>query len=52
MKFLVLFIIFIVIFVPIVCLWVKGFDFMDRFHSDYTGDDLFGLDNNDKDQIG
>jgi hypothetical protein len=32
--------------------WIKGFDYMDKHHPDYKGNDLFGLDDDDKNQIG
>ncbi len=33
---------------PIVYLWVKGIDYMHKNHPDYTGDDLFGFEENKK----
>jgi hypothetical protein len=44
-------IVFGVIFIsllPIVILWVKGIDYMQENHPDYTGDDLFGINENKK----
>jgi len=46
-----------VLLVLIVCAvivwrWVIGFDYMNINHPDYKGDDLFGLDEDDKNQIG
>lgn len=33
--------------------WVVGIDYMQKNHPDYTGDDLFGVfDEDDKNQIG
>ena len=32
--------------------WVKGIDYMNTNHPDYKGNDLFGLDEDDKNQIG
>jgi len=32
--------------------WVIGIDYMHTNHPDYKGNDLFGLDDNDKTQIG
>ena len=29
---------------PIVYLWIKGIDYMHKNHPDYTGDDLFGIE--------
>ena len=52
MEFLALFGVIIVIFTPVCWLWIRGFDYMNKHHSDYKGDDLFGLDDDDKDQIG
>jgi hypothetical protein len=48
MKFLIVFGIFIVIFIPLFWLWIRGFDYMDKHHPDYKGNDLFGFDENDK----
>ena len=28
--------------------WVEGIDYMQKNHPDYTGDDLFGFDENKK----
>lgn len=52
MELLALFGIFTVLFAPICWLWIRGFDYMDKHHPDYKGDDLFGLDEDDKSQIG
>jgi hypothetical protein len=44
-------IVFGIIFIsllPIVILWVKGIDYMQKNHPDYTGDDLFGINENKK----
>jgi hypothetical protein len=52
MELLVLFGIIVLLASPIVWLWIRGFDYMNTNHPDYKGDDLFGLDENDKNQIG
>jgi hypothetical protein len=52
MEFLVLFGIIILLASPVIWLWIKGIDFMQENHPDYKGDDLFGLDDDDKTQIG
>jgi len=41
-KLVVIAVIFISL-IPIVYLWVRGIDYMHKNHSDYTGDDLFGI---------
>lgn len=30
--------------------WVEGIDYMQKNHPDYTGDDLFGINENKKDK--
>jgi hypothetical protein len=40
MGFLILFFIIAVILVPIVWWWIKGFDYMDKNHPEYKGNDL------------
>jgi hypothetical protein len=52
MEFLILFGIILLLASPVVWLWVRGFDYMNTNHPDYKGDDLFGLDEDDKNQIG
>jgi hypothetical protein len=52
MELLVLFGIIVLLVSPIVWLWIRGFDYMNTNHPDYKGDDLFGLDEDDKNQIG
>jgi hypothetical protein len=52
MEFLALFGFIVLLASPIIWLWIRGFDYMDKNHPDYTGNDLFGLDDNDKNQIG
>ena len=52
MEFLALFGIIVLLASPFIWLWIRGFDYMDKNHPDYTGNDLFGLDDNDKNQIG
>ena len=32
--------------------WVRGIDYMKENHPDYKGNDLFGFDEDDKNQIG
>lgn len=39
---LILFGIILVIFAPICWLWIRGLDDMQKNHSDYKGNDLFG----------
>jgi hypothetical protein len=54
---LIVFAIIVISLIPIVILWVKGLDFMQKNHPDYKGDDLFGFygddeeNENDKNQI-
>jgi hypothetical protein len=52
MEFLALFGFIVLLASPIIWLWIRGFDYMDNNHPDYTGNDLFGLDDDDKNQIG
>ena len=52
MEFLALFGFIVLLASPIIWLWIRGFDYMDKNHPDYTGNDLFGLDEDDKNQIG
>jgi hypothetical protein len=52
MEFLALFGIIVLLASPFIWLWICGFDYMDKNHPDYTGNDLFGLDDDDKTQIG
>jgi hypothetical protein len=52
MEFLALFGVIVLLASPFIWLWIRGFDYMDKNHPDYTGNDLFGLDDNDKNQIG
>jgi uncharacterized protein (UPF0333 family) len=52
MEFLVLFGVIVVIVSPVVYFWIRGFDYMNKNHPYYTGNDLFGLDDDDKTQIG
>jgi hypothetical protein len=40
MGVLILFFIIVIILVPTVWWWIKGFDYMDKNHPDYKGDDL------------
>jgi hypothetical protein len=41
---LVVFGVIVISLLPIVYLWVRGIDYMHKNHPDYTGDDLFGID--------
>jgi hypothetical protein len=52
MELLILFGVIVLLASPIIWLWVRGFDYMNTNHPDYKGDDLFGLDDDDKIQIG
>jgi hypothetical protein len=52
MEFLILFGFIVLLASPFIWLWIRGFDHMGKNHPDYTGDDLFGLDDDDKTQIG
>ena len=53
MEKLLIFFFIVVILAPICWMWVSGFDYMNKNHPDYKGDDLFGeFDENDKNQIG
>ena len=52
MELLALFGVIILLASPVIWLWIKGIDFMQENHPDYKGNDLFGLDDDDKTQIG
>jgi hypothetical protein len=52
MEFLILFGVIVLLASPVVWLWIRGFDYMNTNHPDYKGNDLFGLDDDDKTQIG
>jgi hypothetical protein len=52
MELLALFGFIILLASPVIWLWIRGFDYMNTNHPDYKGDDLFGLDDDDKTQIG
>jgi hypothetical protein len=52
MELLILFGIIVLFVSPVIWLWIRGFDYMNTNHPDYKGDDLFGLDDDDKTQIG
>ena len=52
MELLALFGFIILLALPVIWLWIRGFDYMNTNHPDYKGDDLFGLDDDDKTQIG
>lgn len=47
---LVVFGIVCVLLAPLMWLWVKGIDYMQENHPDYTGDDLFGKFDDIKDK--
>ncbi len=42
----------LIVSATVVWRWVIGIDYMNTNHPDYKGDDLFGLDDDDKTQIG
>ena len=48
MEYMVVFGIMIIIVVLISWRWVEGIDYMQKNHPNYTGDDLFGFDENKK----
>jgi len=48
MEYMVVFGIMIIIVGLISWRWVEGIDYMQKNHPDYTGDDLFGFDENKK----
>jgi len=48
MEYMVVFGIMIIIVGLISWRWVEGIDYMHKNHPDYTGDDLFGFDDNKK----
>ncbi len=48
MEYMVVFGIMIIIVGLISWRWVEGIDYMQKNHPDYTGDDLFGFDDNKK----
>ncbi len=48
MEYMVVFGIVIIIVGLISWRWVEGIDYMQKNHPDYTGDDLFGFDDNKK----
>jgi hypothetical protein len=52
MELLILFGVIVLLASPVIWLWVRGFDYMNTNHPNYKGDDLFGLDDDDKTQIG
>jgi hypothetical protein len=52
MELLALFGVIVLLASPVIWLWIRGFDYMNTNHPDYKGDDLFGLDEDDKNQIG
>jgi hypothetical protein len=52
MELLILFGVIVLLALPVIWLWIRGFDYMNTNHPDYKGDDLFGLDDDDKTQIG
>jgi hypothetical protein len=52
MEYIIVIGVTLILVVPIVWMWVGGIDYMNKNHPDYKGDDLFGLDEDDKTQIG
>lgn len=53
MEYVILFGVIFIVIGFISWRWVVGIDYMKKNHPDYTGDDLFGVfDENDKNQIG
>ena len=52
MEFLALFGFIVLLASPFIWLWIRGFDYMNTNHPDYKGNDLFGFDEDDKNQIG
>ena len=52
MEYIIVVGVTLILLAPIVWMWVSGFDYMNENHPDYKGDDLFGLDEDDKTQIG
>ncbi len=48
MEYMVVFGIMIIIVGLISWRWVEGIDYMHKNHPDYTGDDLFGFEENKK----
>ena len=40
MSYLIVFLIIFIIVVPISYLWVRGFDYMQKNHPDYKGEDF------------
>jgi hypothetical protein len=52
MEFIIVIGVILILIVPVVWMWVSGFDYMTKNHPDYKGDDLFGFDEDDKTQIG
>ncbi len=44
MSHILVFFIILVGTAPIAFLWVRGLDRMMKYHPNYTGDDLFGLE--------
>jgi hypothetical protein len=52
MEYMVVFGIMIIIVGLISWRWVEGIDYMQKNHPDYTGDDLFGFDEDKKEKDG
>jgi len=52
MGVIVVCIVLFILLAVLVWLWINGFDYMVKNHPDYKGEDLFGLDEDDKTQIG
>jgi hypothetical protein len=52
MEYIIVIGVILILVIPVIGLWVSGIDYMNKNHPDYKGDDLFGLDEDDKTQIG
>jgi hypothetical protein len=52
MGHVIIYIMFFIVLSALIWLWMCGFDYMNKHHLDYKGDDLFGLDDDDINQIG
>ncbi len=52
MEYMVVFGIMIIIVGLISWRWVEGIDYMHKNHPDYKGDDLFGFDDDKKENNG
>lgn len=43
-KQILVFVGIFILLVPVCLAWVKGLDYMEKHHTDYKGNDLFGED--------